>query len=250
MIETLTVDILGACNFNCEYCYNPDREGKLGVEEVLGYISQFDPSLVSFGGGEPFLHDGLVKMAQEIAKTREMCISTNGTIMNTGLLSLPEELRKKVLLQISIPSGEKEIYRKITGKDMLEEVVHNLSEFSRRFRTFINCPIYQGNFDSIEFVIEIGRKYKSPVRLSLVIPSGNGKNVGLVNPKQIERIKYLALQGQLEGTAYSPLTNIAPLCPLFNRFYGIEGNQLCLSEKEKKVYINQHGERKECEFMK
>jgi len=248
-LHTLNMDIIGACNLRCEYCYNSDREGKLSVEDVLGYGKKYSPQMINIGGGEPMLHDGLAEIVEELSKSHKVSISTNGTILVSPLLNLPEQLRENISIQVSLPASERGLYQKITGTDKLDEVLKNIAVYNEHFSTAVNSPIYADNFICIDGLIGICKGLGVPLRLSLVVPVGNAKDARLIGSQQLARMQYLAVKGALDGVAYSPVIGMHS-CPILYNAYGIGVPSECNATNGQKIYIDPHGNKSACEFKR
>jgi MoaA/NifB/PqqE/SkfB family radical SAM enzyme len=140
------------CNLNCIFCPNYvgrqqnryRRENELEKEEWLDVIKQAVELGIRqwciLGGGEPLLRSEIILPALEIIKRKyrsiEFEIITNGTLFTNelleGLVKICEEKREKdkehALIQLTISiRGFKKTYQEITGFDMYERVIKNLS---------------------------------------------------------------------------------------------------------------------------
>ena len=82
------------CNLNCIHCYNRSgpgcqAEGELSTDEALDLIDDLAGMgipLVLFTGGEPLMREDIWELARHAReKGIKMAISTNGTLITTGI---------------------------------------------------------------------------------------------------------------------------------------------------------------------
>jgi MoaA/NifB/PqqE/SkfB family radical SAM enzyme len=79
LVETFRVGLLitERCNVECDHCWfesGPDRKSAMSFEDIRGYIDQAREistvEWISFTGGEPFLHPGLLESSVKYASER------------------------------------------------------------------------------------------------------------------------------------------------------------------------------------
>lgn len=193
----IKMNVVHLCNLNCIYCYSNDGtyglKGKMSVDTALSAVSFFDNNLqnadvrFTFFGGEPFLNPTIIEAVCKITTTLKsqnnnqysFGVITNGTIMNSEIISLLNEY--KIALTISI-DGPK--------------VVHNLH---RRFRKDNN-----GTFDTIcENIKFIQAKYKMPIYFEATYTSFHEK----FNISREDVVKYLKEELGFYGGI---ITNVNP----------------------------------------
>jgi radical S-adenosyl methionine domain-containing protein 2 len=91
-IETVNLHIWGKCNLACSYCYGtfPARPRALGARgwcRILDVLAEARVRRVSFSGGEPTLHPGLLEMLDHAgARGLQTSIITNGIALSDGML--------------------------------------------------------------------------------------------------------------------------------------------------------------------
>lgn len=126
-----TVELCDVCNLECAYCYreaSPSRKIYLTkpIEFFSGLYEQ-GVRAVELSGGEPLLHPQIYDILEFACKTFDhVALLTNGVLLNTKILDLVENFKKKFSLQVSVPSMKKERFQKITGKDMWNRLRENL----------------------------------------------------------------------------------------------------------------------------
>ncbi len=116
------------------------------VEQLRPYWKNIE--WAKFLGGEPFLNPLYFKIWDQIAEENpdvKVVITTNGTIMNSKVMSVLN--RVKPMLVLSIDSFQKETYEAIRTKASYEETMKNLTIFinyAKAFRRTVDvvvCPM-------------------------------------------------------------------------------------------------------------
>lgn len=50
------------CNMNCKFCFIPFVDKSIGNlnlwKEIIDYLFKFNPQMITFGGGDPFIFPG------------------------------------------------------------------------------------------------------------------------------------------------------------------------------------------------
>ena len=248
----LTVDINAYCNLRCEFCYQ-DLDGSiLPEDEILGIIDENpDSEYIEIGGGEPFLDKRLVQLIKEIRKRKKKIhIATNGTRFPDELLNLEDMIRNDVEIQISLHASNQELYKRITKKNLFDRVIDNIKKIKPMYSTLISSAIYQVNYHDIPNLINLASELELPIRINLVFPVGNGRNVELLTPKQINQLtSYLLLERIKKGNMVeSPLMHTNN-CTALQNVYGIEKKGLCPVDCGVKGYISPKGKSYNCEFL-
>ena len=119
---------LSGCLLRCQYCHNPDtwhlKDGSyMQVQQVLGRLADFAPSLVSLGGGltisggEPMVQ--LAFTRRILAGAKQMGLHT--AIQTSGYLGDRADdrfLSCVDLVLLYIKSGDPETYRRATAREL------------------------------------------------------------------------------------------------------------------------------------
>ena len=203
---TLTIDITGRCNLGCDFCYQEEREAELSLEQIMGFANGF--RAVEIGGGEPFLHKDIVELVGMLTSGGKLVhIATNGAYVPEGLFDLGSDKRGRVVVQVSLPAANGSLYRKITNEDALPRVLDNIAVMRERYDIVLSSAIYAKNYEAAEEIMDMARNLSLPLRISLVMPVGKGKDVELLSPWQVDQLRGLLLVRRLEqnGMIDSPL---------------------------------------------
>ena len=129
-VSNLRISLTPKCNLSCIYCH---REGEKAPEEplsaaeiaeILQVAAHFGIRSVKFTGGEPMLRTDLLEIIRSVPTGMESSITTNGT----RLAALAADLKQAGLrrVNVSIDSLNHATYKKITGMDMLDDVLEGI----------------------------------------------------------------------------------------------------------------------------
>jgi len=248
-MNKLTLDISGKCNLNCKFCYQTEQY-QMNREKVLGIIdSNPDFDTIEIGGGEPMIYEGITGLSKEITRRgRRLNISTNGTFISKEFLSLEEVVRRSIEVQVSLHASNAELYQRITGQNLFREVVSNILELRKKYSTGISSSIYSENFDDVPELLNIAEKMSLPIRMNLVFPIGNGKNVKLLDEFQIDKLRGILLAKRVfNHEINSPLVH-ENNCDAMEVFYGIPKVNSCPMLSGAKKYFSPSGNEFGCEF--
>lgn len=248
-MANLTIDIIGKCNLGCEFCYQDLDGSQLSVDEVLTHVKNINPDTVEIGGGEPMLYGGLFKILREITETgRKAHVSTNGTFIPEGMLSLEEEVRTVTTIQISLHAGNPELYKQVTGKDLFDRVIKNIGLLRKHYTVLLTAAVYQRNVDHVHQIVQVAEKLGVPLRVNLAMPVGKGKDVELVDRGALQQLRSYLFAERLQGRDISsPLLHFNN-CIAITDAYGIAKKGLCPLDCGKR-YVDPRGQVRGCEFV-
>ncbi len=132
-VKSIRVSITERCNLRCFYCH---REGEWHkhveemtpeeIERILRIARDLGIRKVKFTGGEPLYRDDVVEIVARAAPLmdRDVSLTTNGTLLEKFAYELKEAGANRV--NISLDTLDREKYRKITGLDMLPDVLKGI----------------------------------------------------------------------------------------------------------------------------
>jgi cyclic pyranopterin phosphate synthase len=180
-IDCLRLSVTDRCNLRCVYCHPlPDcgfieHDEFLGFEEILRIVRLFAECGIKklrLTGGEPLLRRDIVRLVSElgaIAGIEELSATTNGVFLE----QLAAELKTAGLqrINISVDSIEGEIYKRITGFDLLPKVLEGIYRAINAGLTpvKINCVIIKGLNDSEEQITALaGMSVNLPVSVRFI----------------------------------------------------------------------------------
>jgi GTP 3',8-cyclase len=129
-VSNIRISLTPKCNLRCIYCH---REGEVkptaelskeDIAEILRVAAGFGIRSVKFTGGEPLLRPDILDIIRSVPPTMESSLTTNGTLLAELARPLKEAGLKRV--NVSIDSINPESYKKITGLDMLGDVLEGM----------------------------------------------------------------------------------------------------------------------------
>lgn len=129
----LRISVTDDCNLNCFYCHqegcpagpirlmSPEEIGR-----IVGLAAEFGVRKVKLTGGEPLMRKDIADIVRSIAETEvsEISMTTNGTLLADVAAELADAGLDRV--NISLDTLNPETYRRITGEDMLEDVLSGI----------------------------------------------------------------------------------------------------------------------------
>lgn len=134
----LRVSVTDKCNLRCRYCMPPEGVQFMPHDEVLrneeymrliGIFVKMGVKKIRFTGGEPLIRRGFMDIVSETRKlypSIELCVTTNGTLLDRYLDELEENNVRK--LNISLDTMSREKFRSITGLDYFNIVLKNIEK--------------------------------------------------------------------------------------------------------------------------
>ena len=176
-ITYMRVSVTELCNFRCRYCMPEDGVCKKSHEEMLteDEMIQAIEAAASLGirklritGGEPLIKKNIVSICRRAAAVpgiREVCITTNGTLLPALAGPLREAGVKR--LNISLDTLDPEKFRYISRVGELEQAVSGIrAALDAGFeKVKLNAVLIGGfNDDEIPALAELSRRYPLDVR--------------------------------------------------------------------------------------
>lgn len=201
-IDYVRISLTDRCNLRCCYCM--PREGtcripgkNLLTDEEIVRISRILAGLgirkVKLTGGEPLLRAGLDRLAGrllELEGISQVTLTTNGILLGEQISGL---LRAGISgINVSLDAMDRELYRKITGRDQYERAMEGLTaavKESPRLNVKVNMVPVQGiNEDQILPVAALAGNYPVAVRFIELMPVGQGKKYRGIREDQVRKV--------------------------------------------------------------
>ncbi len=178
---SLTIAPTMACNFDCPYCYEDNRPGKMEPsvqDEVISFaeklIRHFNPErfLVTWYGGEPLLASDvveslstrLVDLAERNHSSYFSRMISNGYLLTEENVALMERCRiSQLQTTLDGIGNDHDVTRHLAGGGgTFERIVSNLRDRKLPFEVRIRHNVHSANYDQIEplkrFVEELAEK--------------------------------------------------------------------------------------------
>ena len=182
-ITYLRLSVTELCNLRCRYCMPEDgvckkrHEEMLSQEEMLAAIraaASLGITKLRITGGEPLVKPNIVELCRAAAETegiREVCLTTNGTL----LPQLAEPLKAAGVrrLNISLDTLNEEKYRFITRRGELRQAIDGIeAALTAGFeKVKINAVLIGGfNDDEIPALADLTRRWPVDLRFIELMP--------------------------------------------------------------------------------
>lgn len=186
-INYLRISITDHCNLNCCYCRPPfSGRPQLNRSEILSYeeILTLSKAAVSAGitkiritGGEPLVRKDVVdfcRMLSGIQGLESLALTTNGTLLKK--LAVPLNRAGIQRINVSLDTLKRERFERITGRDVLPDVLCGIEEAERAgFSTIkINTVVMRGiNDDEVGSLAALTYRKPYHVRFIEMMPLEN-----------------------------------------------------------------------------
>ena len=175
-IDYLRISVTSRCNFRCLYCmpntpfsWEP-RENLLSYEEMMEFIKvAIDSGItkIRLTGGEPLLRkdlDKFINMIYSYSPNIDLALTTNGYFLKGNAKLLKDAGLKRI--NISLDSLNKDTYKKIAQKDVIDNVISGIEESIKvGLKVKLNSVILKGiNDNEIIQLYEYSKKLNVPIR--------------------------------------------------------------------------------------
>jgi len=126
-VTNLRISLTPRCNLSCIYCHregekDPRREMSAEeIGEIIAAGADLGIRSIKFTGGEPLLRSDLADIIATVPKGMECSLTTNGTLLADTAFDLRDAGLKRV--NVSIDSLDRDTYLRISGKDLLPDVM-------------------------------------------------------------------------------------------------------------------------------
>lgn len=214
--RSVGLQITGACNLSCRYCFYADfmerlddlpQRDWLAFFEELGRLGVFDATL---SGGEPFVRRDLFNLIDGIVENRmRYCILSNGTLIDERMIERFEVGKRRLRLdyiQVSIDGSRAEVHDKSrpASFDRAQRGLRLLKEAG--FPVTVRVTINRHNIHDLENIArllleEIGLSgFGTNEALPIGAGCANRGDMALTPRDQLEAMRRLEiLQGRYPG---------------------------------------------------
>jgi cyclic pyranopterin phosphate synthase len=197
-IDYLRISITDKCNLRCTYCMPQgvellDHDEVLRNEEFVYFIRIFADlgiKKVRFTGGEPLVRKGFMDIlagTRSICPDLELCITTNGVLLDTALSGLRELGIKK--LNISLDSLSREGFKRITRRDYFDRVISNIEKASDMdfFEIKINTVLHENILNELDDFLEYFKGKNVTLRFIEKMPFAGSSDKGEIRSGDLLR---------------------------------------------------------------
>jgi len=236
-IEYLRISVTDRCNLRCIYCMPEEGISPISHKQVLRYeeivklvkiATELGINKIRITGGEPLVRKELVSfiaLLREIDEIEDISLTTNGIFLERYLNNLISAGLNRI--NISLDSLNPKIYKKITRRDNLDDVIRGLKKaIKSSIRPIkINVVLMKNLNDNLKDFAKLSIKEPVHIRFIEYMPvMGIEKIRGLTEEEMLDELnKY----GELEKTKN-------PFCYKCNRLRLTSDGKLkpCLFGKE------------------
>lgn len=196
-IDYLRISLTDKCNLRCVYCMEKDHntftkeDSLMTLEEILRVVrvcTSLGIKKVRFTGGEPLVRQDivdLIKAVNEIKGIEEICLTTNGVLLEDKIYELINHGLKRV--NISLDTLKEDKFKEITRGGDLNKVLSSINKaLENNLKVKINSVILKEfNEDEVLSLVNLAKDNYIDVRFIELMPLGEGKNFKGVTKKEI-----------------------------------------------------------------
>ncbi|NNC82364.1 MAG: GTP 3',8-cyclase MoaA [Flavobacteriales bacterium] len=215
-MDYLRLAVTDRCNLRCRYCMPAQgidfvhREELLSYDELLRLTSIFRDhgvTKIRITGGEPFVRKDMALLIRELYQQFDQVhLTTNATRIHDHMELLSHPHMKG--MNISLDSLDKENFSRITRRDELGQVMHNLLQaLELGIPLKLNVVVMRGmNDEEIPAFLDFGAEHGIPIRFIEAMPfNASDGNKGLfISYKEILESIDSARPGFKEVTSARP----------------------------------------------
>ncbi len=187
-ISYLRLAVTDRCNLRCQYCMPAKGIDIVNRKDLLSYkemyritrvLSELGVNKVRLTGGEPFVRKNFVNFLESLSfnkNLQEINITTNGALIANHISKL--EALNINSINLSIDSLQKEKFKKITRRDVFENVFDTFQKLEKsQLRLKLNVVVQSGfNTDEIIDFVELSKNKAIAVRFIEEMPfNGSGQ---------------------------------------------------------------------------
>lgn len=165
-INYLRISVTDRCNLKCTYCVpksglrlfrDKDTISFEEIVEVVKVCTQMGIKKFRLTGGEPLVRKGIIKLVEMISSingVEDLSMTTNGVLLEKMAESLARAGLNRI--NISLDTVDREKYREITGKDLLDRVLRGIdaAENAGLFPIKINCVLLKDGDSNLSFQVK------------------------------------------------------------------------------------------------
>lgn len=175
-LYAVAIRLTDRCNLRCSYCKSPELNREfdfLKLIDRLNIIHQKGVRHIILSGGEPYMFKSYYKLLNWLRQKKfYIAINTNGRAASNGEYLESLTMVDEVVISID---GPKDVNDKIRGKNSFDSVINTIQFCeSRNIKTILSMVLtkYNCNEQTIDFVVELKKKYKIFIDFGIVSERG------------------------------------------------------------------------------
>lgn len=202
-INYLRASVTKKCNLNCSYCgaQNESPENELSAEQIEKIVKAFAQcgiTKVRLTGGEPLVRKDICDIAKRISKIdtiKKLALTTNGVLLKDCAKDLKDAGVNAI--NISLDTTDRELFKQITGRDVLHKVYEGIDECEKvgLLPIRLNAVLIKGQNDNeAESLINIAKERDIDVRFIELMPfsrEGEDKSLVITGDEILSRFPFL-----------------------------------------------------------
>src|SRR5215475_12067462 len=111
-LRDLRISVTDRCNFRCTYCMPQDEYDWIDKREILSFeeIARAGVDKLRLTGGEPLVRTNVERLVAELAPIeglKELCLTTNGSLLTEKAAALKAAGLKRINVSIDTLDAEK-----------------------------------------------------------------------------------------------------------------------------------------------
>lgn len=170
LFDRICIAHFTSCNLACGYCHaTAEKKQQAPFSSVIPLKPTFEwlieneylspKSVVMWGGGEPTINKEFENLLAFLADHGAISqVYTNGTILSDVLL---KNMRSnKASIMISLGAGTKTTYKIIKGKNLFDQVIHNIEKYAEanNFNIILKMILCRENKNEVDAFLNIAQQ--------------------------------------------------------------------------------------------
>ena len=186
--DYLRLSVTDKCNLRCRYCMPPEGITTLSHDEVLRneeflrlmtIFRGLGVKKIRFTGGEPLVRRGFIDLAARAAGLMlgmELCLTTNGLLLENHLESLRDIGLRKINISLDTLSPER--YRYLTGDDGLTKITGAIERAlgMDAFHIKVNAVLFKETVAELDGLLDYFKDKNVVLRFIELMPIGGPGN--------------------------------------------------------------------------
>ena len=183
-LKSLFIHLTTSCNLSCSHCYTSSDNQKKGdflsydhVIKMVDELANKSGSSLTLSGGEPLVHPDIKKILTYAARSLEVHLLTNGTLIDDEWANFLAHL--DISVQLSLDGSNNKIHDRIRGDGSFKKTLNALNYLQQAGlgkKINFSTTITSQNIDDLPAIIVLAEDLKVPlVRFLPLREKGNAE---------------------------------------------------------------------------